>query len=77
MIEQLPDDDLPSYFGLPANIERSSQRINSQQVISQLKTLMRTVEVGAKFNRLAGSGVAGVGWWWPQLERKSQRKYKG
>uniref|UniRef100_H2ZEZ5 Uncharacterized protein n=1 Tax=Ciona savignyi TaxID=51511 RepID=H2ZEZ5_CIOSA len=48
VIEKLPEDDLPSYFGLPANIERSAQRVNSQRVISQLKTLMRSVEAGAK-----------------------------
>ncbi|RXG65468.1 Cytoplasmic dynein 2 heavy chain 1 [Armadillidium vulgare] len=37
LISSLPDDDEPVYFGLPANIERSWQRIASSQVISQLK----------------------------------------
>ena len=32
IINSLPDDDKPSFFGLPANIERSSQRIISSQV---------------------------------------------
>ena len=32
MIGSLPDDDKPSFFGLPANIERSAQRMNSTQV---------------------------------------------
>nr|XP_026693267.1 cytoplasmic dynein 2 heavy chain 1-like isoform X1 [Ciona intestinalis] len=58
-IEMLPEDDLPSYFGLPANIERSAQRVNSQRVISQLKILMRTVEAGAKFDREAWQSELG------------------
>lgn len=32
LIENLPEDDRPAFFGLPANIERSSQRIISSQV---------------------------------------------
>lgn len=32
VIENLPEDDRPAFFGLPANIERSSQRIISSQV---------------------------------------------
>ncbi|KAL2095874.1 hypothetical protein ACEWY4_008022 [Coilia grayii] len=31
MIETLPEDDRPGFFGLPANIERSSQRIISSR----------------------------------------------
>ena len=38
LIASLPDDDEPSFFGLPANIERSWQRIVSSQVIGQLKS---------------------------------------
>ena len=53
MIERLPEDDTPTYFGLPDNIERSAQRSNSLKVIQQLKTVMRTVEAGAKFDRFA------------------------
>ena len=30
--EELNDEDTPSLFGLPANIERSAQRMNSAQV---------------------------------------------
>ncbi|CAK8696967.1 unnamed protein product [Clavelina lepadiformis] len=59
LIEQLPEDDAPTYFGLPANIERSAQRVNSQKVISQLKTLMRSVEAGAKFDREAWQSELG------------------
>jgi dynein heavy chain 2 len=32
VIEKLPEDDKPSFFGLPANIARSSQRMISSQV---------------------------------------------
>jgi len=51
VIERLPDTDDSSFFGLPANIERTAQRVNSLTVTSQLKTLMRNVQVGAKFDR--------------------------
>ncbi|XP_039269307.2 cytoplasmic dynein 2 heavy chain 1-like [Styela clava] len=54
-IESLPDDDQPNNFGLPANIERSAQTVVSQRVISQLKIMMRSVEVGGKFDREAWS----------------------
>ncbi|KAF4008811.1 hypothetical protein G4228_000485 [Cervus hanglu yarkandensis] len=51
VIEKLPEDDKPSFFGLPANIARSSQRMMSSQVISQLKILGRSVTAGCKFDR--------------------------
>jgi len=51
VVASLPDEDMPSFFGLPANIERSSQRIISTQVISQLKVLMRSDEAAKKFNK--------------------------
>ncbi|XP_034521541.1 LOW QUALITY PROTEIN: cytoplasmic dynein 2 heavy chain 1 [Ailuropoda melanoleuca] len=51
VIEKLPEDDRPSFFGLPANIARSSQRIISSQVISQLKVLGRSAAAGCKFDR--------------------------
>ena len=35
VIQLLPDMDKPSFFGLPANIERSAQRTVSAQVIAQ------------------------------------------
>ncbi|XP_033632471.1 cytoplasmic dynein 2 heavy chain 1-like isoform X2 [Asterias rubens] len=50
LINSFPEDDKPSYFGLPANIERSSQRIISNQVISQLKILRRLDEAAVKFD---------------------------
>ncbi|XP_072467338.1 cytoplasmic dynein 2 heavy chain 1 isoform X1 [Notamacropus eugenii] len=51
VIEKLPEDDKPSFFGLPANIARSSQRMISSQVISQLRILGRSVTSGCKFDR--------------------------
>ncbi|XP_073719558.1 cytoplasmic dynein 2 heavy chain 1 [Misgurnus anguillicaudatus] len=51
LVDGLPEDDKPSYFGLPANIERSAQRIISSQVISQLRILSRPIAAGSKFDR--------------------------
>ncbi|XP_043547742.1 cytoplasmic dynein 2 heavy chain 1 isoform X2 [Chiloscyllium plagiosum] len=51
IITHLPEDDKPAYFGLPANIERSSQCIFSNQVISQLRILSRSMTAGSKFDR--------------------------
>ena len=50
LVSKFPDDDKPAFFGLPANIERSSQRIISGQVISQLKVLRRSDEAADKFD---------------------------
>ncbi|XP_053164065.1 cytoplasmic dynein 2 heavy chain 1 isoform X1 [Hemicordylus capensis] len=51
VIESLPEDDKPDFFGLPANIARSSQRMISSLVISQLRILSRSVTAGCKFDR--------------------------
>ncbi|XP_073414467.1 cytoplasmic dynein 2 heavy chain 1 isoform X2 [Dendrobates tinctorius] len=51
VIGSLPEDDKPAFFGLPANIARSSQRMISSQVISQLRILSRSVTAGSKFDR--------------------------
>ncbi len=53
VINSLPERDLPSFFGLPANIDRSSQRNISNQVISQLRVLKRSPSAGDKFDREA------------------------
>ena len=50
-VEELPEFDKPSYFGLPENIERSAQRIVSSQVISQLKVLQRADVKASKFDK--------------------------
>ena len=51
IVYKLPEDDKPSYFGLPPNIERSHQRNTSNKVISQLKLLSLPLEIGQKFDR--------------------------
>lgn len=50
-IEALPESDKPSYFGLPENIERSSQRMASSAVITQLKILKRADTKASKFDK--------------------------
>jgi dynein heavy chain 2 len=51
VVRELPDEDDPVYFGLPANINRSAQRSASTKVISGLKLLMRTDALADKFDR--------------------------
>ncbi|KAA0202320.1 hypothetical protein HAZT_HAZT003025 [Hyalella azteca] len=46
LVGALPEDDEPDHFGLPANIERSRQRMNSSRVIHQLKA-----ELVGKFDK--------------------------
>ncbi|THD25188.1 Cytoplasmic dynein 2 heavy chain 1 [Fasciola hepatica] len=43
LIDSLPEYDLPSYFNLPANIDRSAQRTAGNRVIAQLRLLKRNV----------------------------------
>ena len=50
-INALPEFDKPSYFNLPENIERASQRNISSQVISQLRVLMRADAKASKFDK--------------------------
>ena len=50
-IEALPESDKPSYFGLPENIERSSQRMLSALVISSLRILKRPDVKASKFDK--------------------------
>ncbi|XP_029136209.2 dynein cytoplasmic 2 heavy chain 1 [Labrus bergylta] len=72
VIENLPEDDRPAFFGLPANIERSSQRIISSQVISQLRVLSRSVATGSKFDReLWSNGLSPVLNLWKKLNQGS------
>lgn len=51
VIEGLPEFDKPSYFGLPENIDRSSQRMFSSSVITQLRILKRPDAKSAKFDK--------------------------
>ncbi|CAM1329611.1 Uncharacterised protein at_DN1743, partial [Pycnogonum litorale] len=45
IINGMNEEDKPSDFGLPANIERSVQRTTSVQVIAQLKIVLRSSEI--------------------------------
>uniref|UniRef100_A0AAR2JK60 Cytoplasmic dynein 2 heavy chain 1 n=1 Tax=Pygocentrus nattereri TaxID=42514 RepID=A0AAR2JK60_PYGNA len=70
VVENLPEDDRPSFFGLPTNIERSAQRITSTQVISQLRILSRPVAAGSKFDReVWSSGLSPVLNLWKRLNQ--------
>ncbi|CAF93625.1 unnamed protein product, partial [Tetraodon nigroviridis] len=72
IIENLPEDDRPAFFGLPANIERSSQRIVSSQVISQLRVLSRSVATGLKFDReLWSNGLSPILHLWKKINQGS------
>ncbi|XP_037092634.1 cytoplasmic dynein 2 heavy chain 1-like [Pollicipes pollicipes] len=51
IIKGFSETDKPVYFGLPANIDRSAQRMISANVISQLKVLMRSLQATEKFDR--------------------------
>ena len=51
LVSRLPEEDKPSFFGLPANIERSHQRNISTKVLGQLKQLRLSSEVAARFDR--------------------------
>ena len=51
VINDFPEFDKPSYFGLPENSERSAQRIVSGQVISQLKMLQKSDAKATKFDK--------------------------
>jgi len=51
VVANLSEEDKPSLFGLPANIDRSAQRIISGQVITQLKILMRPDISSQKFDK--------------------------
>jgi dynein heavy chain 2 len=51
MIQKVPDNDVPSLFGLPANIDRSVQRFNSNLVIQQLKQLAAVSEDELRFDK--------------------------
>ncbi|KAM9321467.1 cytoplasmic dynein 2 heavy chain 1 [Gastrophryne carolinensis] len=72
VIESLPEDDKPVYFGLPANIARSSQRMISSQVISKLRILSRVVTAGSKFDReLWSNELSPVLSLWKKLNQNS------
>jgi len=51
VINSLPETDNPLLFGLPSNIDRSVQRFNSNQVISQLKSLQAVSASELRFDK--------------------------
>lgn len=59
MIQKIPDQDVPALFGLPANIDRSVQRFNSQQVINQLKKMAAVSEGELRFDLAKWTKVLG------------------
>ncbi|XP_061923239.1 dynein cytoplasmic 2 heavy chain 1 isoform X1 [Entelurus aequoreus] len=72
VIGNLPEDDRPVFFGLPANIERTSQRTVSSQVISQLRVISRSVATGSKFDReLWSNGLSPILNLWKKLNKGS------
>ncbi|XP_074649972.1 cytoplasmic dynein 2 heavy chain 1-like [Tubulanus polymorphus] len=73
VIEALPEYDQPAYFGLPENIDRSSQRIISQQVISQIRVLMRSDIKANKFDKEVWANELGpILNLWKKLNQGSQ-----
>lgn len=50
-IRELPEQDDPAIFGLPANIDSSVQRFNSNKVIESLKTLQAVSSEELRFDR--------------------------
>ena len=50
-IEQLPETDSPSYFGLPENIDQSLQRNISGKVQTQLRSMSQAEEKSVKFDK--------------------------
>lgn len=50
-MQKIPDIDQPALFGLPANIDRSVQRFNSGNVITQLKQLAAVSEDELRFDK--------------------------
>ena len=51
LVNKLPEDDKPSMFGLPENIMQSYQRTRSSLTITQLRLLMRSIELSGKFEK--------------------------
>lgn len=51
IINKVPDFDAPSLFGLPANIDRSVQRFNSNAVLTSLKQLAAVSAEELRFDK--------------------------
>ena len=57
-IQQMNDIDNPASFGMASNVDRSLQRINTQQVIANLRTLKTSM---SSAEETVGSGGGGGG----------------
>lgn len=51
LINKMNDNDNPSLFGLPNNIDKAVQRYNTQQIINSLKILSRVSSENLKFDK--------------------------
>ncbi len=52
LCESISDSDTPRFFGLPLNIDRSCQKVISDQIVAQLKVLARSSnQIGSKFDK--------------------------
>eukprot|EP00899_Mesostigma_viride_P029629 jgi/Mesvir1/9851/Mv22388-RA.1 len=51
LIQRLPEADSPSYFTLPANIDRAAQQANGEAVIRQLKAMSVSTSAERSFDR--------------------------
>ncbi|XP_064481252.1 cytoplasmic dynein 2 heavy chain 1-like [Ornithodoros turicata] len=73
----IADEDSPSYFGLPSNIDRSAQRTRSADVIWQLKQLMRPGDKSEGFDAAKWSTLLSpVLNLWKKLNQGSQLIHK-
>ncbi|TPP62125.1 Cytoplasmic dynein 2 heavy chain 1 [Fasciola gigantica] len=73
LIDSLPEHDLPSYFNLPANIDRSAQRNAGNRVIAQLRLLKRNVGPVSGFDKTVWSQELGpILILWKKLNQNSQ-----
>lgn len=69
----MPEYDLPSYFNLPANIDRSAQRNAANRVIAQLRLLHRNVGPVNKFDKTIWSSELGpILLLWKKLNQNCQ-----
>lgn len=75
LVEELPNIDPPSLFGLPENIERSLQRVRSSAVIKQLRALSSSTTGAEKFDREKWRAQLGpILETWSKLMPASRRK---
>eukprot|EP01052_Picozoa_sp_SAG31_P000354 SAG31_NODE_11_length_38734_cov_21.263854_4_plen_1070_part_00 len=57
LVDSLPETDSHSIFGLPGNIDILVQRVNSKQVLGQLRAISRPVKGAGAFEREVWAGL--------------------